>query len=74
MNYKDNDSFGAGSYPEPEERDVIEVMGTITVTFNFNAVFDNDMTEEEIAEYIRDNPRDYMDEIDDVNEVEFVYR
>ena len=68
MDYKDNDSFGGGSYPEPND-DGLEVSGTITIKFKFKGVFDNDMTSQDIAEYVADNPRDFMDEIDEVEEV-----
>ena len=68
MNYKDNDSFGGGSYPEPDN-DYIEVEGTITITYRFRGAFDDDMTLDDIREYIEANPLDYNDIIVEVDDV-----
>lgn len=66
----DTSELGAGYNPVPEEKEEIKVIGTITMTYPFEAILPKNASWDEIQEEIKDNPSDYICGISEETEVD----
>ena len=71
---KDNDSFGAGQYPQEPIKKYNIVNGSLTITFKLKDIeFPGDWDEDRIRQDIENNLDDYLDlnskgnDIDDID-------
>jgi len=58
---ENNDTLGAGSYPEPPEEKEKNISGEVTITFNINATIPRNWDEEDIEADIKERLGDYID-------------
>ena len=63
----DTTEAGGGSYPSPEEEKVKTITGAITLTYSFQ---DDEVPfywhEDDIIDYIKNNYREYMQELENI--------
>lgn len=63
----DTTEAGGGSYPSSEEEKVKTTTGTITITYSFQ---DDEVplywNEDDIIDYIKNNYREYMQELENI--------
>lgn len=54
--------LGAGSYPEPPEKEEKEkhIKGTVTVTYDIDTYVPIEYEDEEIIDYIKSDPDEYI--------------
>lgn len=61
-------SLMVDDYPTPKEN-AKKVKGSIVLTYNFDTEVPNDWDEERIKADIRENLEEYLQELDEINEI-----
>lgn len=66
----DTTEAGGGSYPSPSESGNKKISGTIVVSYKFADEFAKSYSRETIEEYIKQNYFDYLQEFEEVVDLE----